>query len=195
MERAKPAVWKEYFENRKNKPPRPLLVRALEFVKNKDTALDFGAGSLNDSIYLLEQGFKCVVALDKNDATQLIAREAPKDRFEYVVSPFEEYDFPTERFDLVNAQYALPFINPKSFEGVFGKIYSSLKPGGILTGQFFGDRDEWRNESHMTYVSLAEANKLLKPFKPLSFEEEEKDDTTALGKMKHWHLFHFIAEK
>ena len=40
MKRAKLATWKDYFENTKNNPPRPLLIKALELVKKKHEALD-----------------------------------------------------------------------------------------------------------------------------------------------------------
>ena len=50
--------WSQYIAKTKNKSPRPLLVRALSYVKNKNKALDLGAGALNDSRYLLENGFK-----------------------------------------------------------------------------------------------------------------------------------------
>ncbi len=195
MKRAKPATWKDYFESRKGKPPRPLLIKALSFVKNKDAALDFGAGTLNDIPLLLDGGFKHVVALDKNDVTKLIGKELPKNRFEYIVASFEEFDYGVNRFDLISAQFALPFINPASFDDVFEKIYQSLKQGGILVGQFFGDRDEWRDNPEMTFTSRARVDELLSRFKVMSLEEEERDSVTAVGEMKHWHIFNFIVEK
>ncbi len=95
----------------------------------------------------------------------------------------------------MNAQLALPFINPKSFDAVFEKIYNSLKTGGILTGQFFGDRDGWTDDPNMSFTSRAEAEKILGKFKVLLFQEDEKDKETAGGEMKHWHVFSFIVEK
>lgn len=54
--------WKEYFVNTKDKPPRALLVTALAYVNNRDAAIDLGSGALNDSMFLLKEGFKKVVA-------------------------------------------------------------------------------------------------------------------------------------
>lgn len=196
MKRAKPATWKDYFQNRNGKPPRPLLIKALTFVKNKDAALDLGAGSLNDTPLLLAEGFAEVIAVDKHDVTQLIGKELPKDtRFKYILSSFEDFDFPVDTFDLINAQFVLPFINPKSFDAVLENIYNSLKSDGIVTGQFFGDRDEWRNNPEMTFTSRTQVENLLKKYKTISLEEEERDSVTAVGEMKHWHLFHFIVQK
>ncbi len=195
MGKAQLISWEKYFQNTKGKPPRPLLVEALAFVKNKDTALDFGSGALNESKFLLKEGFNHVFALDKTSVALSIAADLPKDKFEYIISTFEDFNFPNEYFDLINAQYALPFITPESFDFVFSKIDKFLKTGGIFTGQFFGDRDGWKDNKTMTFKSKIEAEKYLGNFKVLSFKEEEQDKSTAAGDEKHWHVFHFIAEK
>ena len=188
-------IWKIYFENTKNQPPRPLLVKALSFVKEKGLALDLGSGALNDSIYLLNEGFKHVVALDKEPIALEIANNLPPDRLEYIIESFETFRFPKESYDLINAQYSLPFINPTNFNETFKKIVESLKPGGIFTGQLFGDKDEWSKNINMTFQKREEVEELLKGLNILSFEEEERDRPTAAKEMKHWHVFHFIVEK
>ena len=106
-------LWKEYFEQTKNDPPRPLLIKALSFVKERNNVLDLGAGALNDSIYLLGEGFKHVTAVDKEPMALEIAKNLPSDKFEYVIKSFETFEFPKEKFDLINAQCSLPFISPK----------------------------------------------------------------------------------
>jgi hypothetical protein len=50
--------WDSYYKKLADKPPRPLLVRAISYGEDfqyKD-ALDIGAGTLNDSVRLLEEG-------------------------------------------------------------------------------------------------------------------------------------------
>jgi len=195
MKRAKLATWKDYFENTKNNPPRPLLVKALESVNKKNEALDFGSGALNDSKYFLLQNFKHVTALDKVDVAHDVAKDLPKERFDYVISSFEEFNFPENFFDIVNAQYALPFISPNQFKRVFMNMFNSLKNGGILTGQFFGDRDEWKDNPNMTFLNKEEVYFYLKDYKIIYFQEEEKDKTSKKSEAKHWHLFHFIVQK
>ncbi|MES2006614.1 MAG: methyltransferase domain-containing protein [Patescibacteria group bacterium] len=187
--------WPKYFELTKDKPPRPLLVKALSFVKEKGNALDIGAGALNDSLHLLAEGFTHVTALDKEPIAQEIAQGLPADTFAYVISSAEDFDFPRNTFNLVNAQYALPFISKESFNGVWSKIKDSLKEEGIFTGQLFGERDEWANNGDMTFHTEAEVRRLLSDFEVLDFEEKEKDQPTASGVMKHWHVFHFIVRK
>lgn len=188
-------LWKEYFEQTKNDPPRPLLIKALSFVKERNNVLDLGAGALNDSIYLLGEGFKHVTAVDKEPMALEIAKNLPSDKFEYVIKSFETFEFPKEKFDLINAQCSLPFISPKKFDETFKKIILSLKLGGIFVGQFFGDRDGWIKDMNMTFQTREEVEKLLSDFEVLSFEEEEEDKVSAVGKLKHWHIFHFIVRK
>jgi len=195
MKKAEPLPWKEYFEHTKGKPPRPMLINALTFVKNKDEALDFGAGAFNDVIYLLSQGFKYIIARDKMAIASEIAETLPAERLGDVISIFEEFDFPKQKFELVNAPYALPFIRKDAFSRVFKDMSESMKKGAILTGQFFGDRDGWKDDKDMTFHSRAEVEGLLKNFNVIELQEEERDKVTAAGDMKHWHIFHFIASK
>lgn len=188
--------WYDYAERAQKSPPRPLLVEAVGFVTNRDAALDIGAGALNDSRFLLDAGFAAVTALDAEPVAQATADSLPADRFRYVISSFESFDFPVAALDLLNAQYALPFIRGDAFERVFAAIIASLKPGGIVTGQFFGDRDDWVGTPNMTFHSEAEARSLLAPLAVLSFREEDDPNSQTLsGKPKHWHLFHFIARR
>ena len=188
------SVWREYFNNTKDKPVRPLLLKAIPYVKHREVAIDLGSGALNDSKFLLGEGFKRVIALDKEFVAEEIAASLPQDRFEYMISPLETFDFPTT-FDLVNAQYSLPFINQEHFESVFFKIISALKDNGIFVGQFFGDRDDWTLNNEMTFHSKEQVADLLSGHEIIFFEEKENDRPTAAGNMKHWHVFDFIIRK
>lgn len=186
--------WKNYFDKTKDAPPRPLLVEALPFVKEKGCAFDLGAGALSDSRYLVEQGLS-VVALDKKSVADFFQVPLPEKDFEYVIEPFEEFKFPVEKYDLVNAQFSLPFISPSDFQRVFASIKNSLKTNGIFVGQLFGNQDSWSDDPTMTFHTKTEAENLFEGLKIHKFLETEKDGTTAKGDEKHWHVFHFIVEK
>lgn len=188
-------TWKDYFKQTKSKPPHSLLIKAISFVKNKEQALDLGSGALNDSIYLLSQDFKHVTAIDKEPVAKEIVENLPSDKFSYLISSFEDYNFPKNNFDLINAQYSLPFITPSAFGNVFDRISDSLKVGGIFTGQLFGNRDEWKQNDKMNFHTKEDAEQILSNLKVIEFNEEEQDRPTVAGVMKHWHVFHFIAEK
>ncbi len=187
--------WQTYFELTKSKPPRGLLVEALTHVSNRGHALDLGAGALNDSLFLLKEEFEHVTAVDREALAQTVADKLPSEKFTYTISKIENFEFPSEKFDLVNAQYALPFVSPESFDEVLEKIGGSIKRGGIFTGQLFGDRDEWRTHADMTFQTEDKTRKLLSDFDLLFFKEDEADRPTAEGTMKHWHVFHFIVRK
>lgn len=188
--------WDKYAENSKGKPPRELLRRALDFVGARGTALDLGAGALNDTRFLLDEGFASVIALDGAPLAQDIADTFPADRFRYAIASFEQFDFPVGAYDLVNAQYSLPYIPPEHFDAVFARIVASLKPGGILTGQLFGNFDDWVGTSGMTFHTLAQARTVLGDLRPLEFEEnDEPNSSTLSGKPKHWHYYDIIARR
>ena len=58
-----------------------------------------------------------------------------------------------------------------------------LKNGGVFCGQFFGNRDQRKNNTHRTFHTKEQALELLKGLEVLSFEEEEK-----LKTKKKWKL-------
>lgn len=188
--------WKKYIEKTSSNNPRPLLVEAITYVESKDSALDFGAGALVDSKYLLEVGFKKVIAVDSDDTSAEYASKIIDPAFTYNQKTFEEYQFDDDTFDLINGQFAFSFISPVHFEKIFESIKRSLKSGGVITGQIFGNRDEWNVEdSGKSFLTKNEFDELFSDFEVLKFTEEECDKETALGTMKHWHTFHFIAKK
>jgi tellurite methyltransferase len=189
--------WKVYITKTKNGPPRSLLIRAVDFVENKNLALDLGAGALNDTKFLLEKGFNKVIALDQDNIGQEIFEALPKDKVDYLISTYDKYDFPTETFDIINAQFALPFNPPNTFNLMFAKLKSSLKNKGIFAGQFFGVRDEWHGlRPEMSFHALEQIEELLSGMEIIEIKEEEKDDKPVVGNnIKHWHVFHVIARK
>jgi len=187
--------WRHYMERTKNSPPRPHLAQAMEYANRRKAALDLGSGALNDSIFLIKEGFEKVIAVDKEQAPAGITSMLPDGRFDYVNSPFESFDFQPGAFDLINAHYSLPFIDPDRFDEVFKKILGSLAEGGIIVGQLAGNRDGWSSNPNITCHTKEEVRSLLAEVKISLLEEDEHDGPTAAGRMKHWHLFHFIARK
>jgi len=185
-----------YIEARRFDPPRPLLKKAAALAGDKAHALDAGAGALNATKYLLSSGFEHVTALDASPSAQEAARELPSDQVTFVLSRFEEFEFPVNRYDFVNAEFCLPFMNRSDFAATFIKLLRSVKPGGIFSGQLFGPNDSWNVEnSGMTFHTRAEVEAFFRDFELAHFEEEDHPGTTKLGEPKHWHIFHIIAKK
>ncbi len=187
--------WSAYYAATRSRPPRELMVEALDYLDRREQALDLGAGALNDTKFLLAQGFD-VTAVDVDPGVTQEAQRIMSPAFHLVISAYDQYQFPSETFDLVSAQYALPFNAPDTFDQVIENIKKSLRVGGVFCGQFFGDRDEFKTLRHgMTFLTAVEAQAQLNGLTIMKFQEEEKDDRTATGGKKHWHVFHFIAKK
>ncbi|MHB8710099.1 MAG: class I SAM-dependent methyltransferase [Minisyncoccota bacterium] len=181
--------WNDYLKKTKNMKARPLLVEALPYVKNKNHALDLGCGAGDDSRFLKEEGF-LVTSVDNNPEVKKYV-DSPN----LVISTYANFDFPTEYYDLVNAQHSLPFNPPESFNPMFERLTKSLKPGGIFAGQFFGKEDSWSSDKSMTFHTEAEIRSLLSSYKVHVFREEKKEGKTVSGDTKFWHVFHVIAER
>jgi SAM-dependent methyltransferase len=186
--------WQQFIKNTKNIPPRRLLVEALSYVSHRVNALDIGAGALNDSHYLLSQGFTAVYAVDR-EANQELLDNFSGQPFYFSQSLIEDYVFQDDFFDLINAQNVLPFIKKDRIGDVISSIKKSLKPGGIFVGQFFGENDGWVGNQNVVFVNLAEAKEMLVGLELVKFVSVEKDELTGMGAMKHWHLYNFIAKK
>ena len=185
--------WKKYYKDTEGRPPRKELIEALEFVQNRDSALDLGAGAMQDSVYLLSQGFKEVIAVDSSPSSKELA--PVNERLQVVTSTFEEFTFPTAKFDLVSAQFSLPFTHPQYFTRVFNSIKNSLADGGIFVGNVFGDRDEWNENPDMTFLDSEALADLLTDLEVIKLDEEERDGKTASGQDKHWHICNLILRK
>ncbi|MDB5237393.1 MAG: class SAM-dependent methyltransferase [Parcubacteria group bacterium] len=184
--------WDSYLKATSGRKCRPLLREALEHVHGTQ-ALDLGAGSLADTFFLLEAGFT-VVAVDNNP--KIFEYSKPHKNLSIEICNFEDYSYLENMFDLVNAQYALPFNAPETFDVTFKKMVSSMKDGAIFTGQLFGTEDGWADRETMTFVTKEKVDELLQYFKKVHvLREEKKIGPTALGPDKMWHVFHIIAEK
>jgi methyltransferase family protein len=185
-----------YIEARRFDPPRPLLVKAAALVARKEHALDAGAGALNATKYLLSAGFTHVTALDAAPSAQKLAAELAPDRVDFVLSRFEDFAYPTNAYDLVNAEFSLPFIRAENFAPVFVRLLGAVPPGGLFTGQLFGPKDSWNvADSGMNFHSRTAVEDLLRGFELVELEEEDHPGKTKLGDDKHWHIFHLIARK
>lgn len=194
--------WPAYYKVCMGRPPRPTLLRALEYfdVNSSSTgsrfAVDLGFGAGRDTIELLERGWQ-VLAIDSHQEAVKYLLSHPKLAIECLetrVCRFEELILP-ESVDLINASFSLPFCSPEYFTDFWEQIVLSLSNGGRFCGQFFGARDSWATRTSMNHHTREQVEKLLLPFKIEFFEEEDFWGQTALDEEKHWHIFHIVACK
>lgn len=190
------STWVEYHMTTKDLPPSPLLVESFSYLKHNNHALDLGAGGLKDSKFLLSKGFKNVTIVDSEATVSESAKDLPVNKVEIIITPFDQFNFPKEEYDLVNAQFSLPFNPPSTFNRVIEKLKSSLKMEGIFTGQLFGINDEWNVPGkNMTFNTESEVRDLFSDMDILKLIEVDRDGTLAKGTPKHWNYFNVIARK
>jgi tellurite methyltransferase len=184
--------WKAYIEKTKDKKPSHLLTKAMAYVKRFDHAIDIGAGAMADTRYLQAQGFTHIDAVDIEPTA---AERAPEGVNVHIAS-YEQFPFPQDKYDLVNAQYALPFAG-MHLKDVMEKIQGSIKREGVFVGTFFGPHDAWASDADVTAVSRKWVEEFFSAseWKMHVLEEEEADRPTAAGTEKHWHVFNVIASR
>jgi SAM-dependent methyltransferase len=185
--------WKRFVELTRDNPPWPLLTRAADLLPQKGRALDLGAGGGRDTRYLLAQGFQ-VTAVDASPHSVAALSSVQAANLRVVQVAFEDFAF--ETYDLINAQYTLPFVVPRRFRRLFARLKGALNPGGVFAGQFFGTRDQWNTPGRrMTFLTREQAEAQLRDLELIEFSEEELDGHVADGSPKHWHTFNIIARR
>jgi SAM-dependent methyltransferase len=155
-------------------------------VGNGGCALDLGSGAFNDARFLIEKGYE-VDAVDSHG-------QVPDLPLHFYPVAFKDFNFPKGKYDLVNAQFALPFNGEEGFRDLIQNIYDSLKPDGVFVGQLFGTEDSWYGDKNIAFHTIQEVLDLFAPFK-IAISEEKKEGGTASGKNKFWHVFHIKATK
>ncbi len=185
-----------YLKVTKDKQASLWLPDAVRVLGRGGNALDLGCGAGRDTKFLLGEGFH-VVAVDKDERALEYLKELPRENLEVVQSRFEEFGFEEQKYDLINAQFSLPFTNRDAFDAVFAKVKKALKPAGIFVGQLFGVNDDWNKSltTKTTFHTKEAAEALFGDMELLKFIERDYDGTIADGTPKHWHTFHILARK
>lgn len=155
-------------------------------------ALDVGAGAGRDTEHLLREGWK-VTAVDASPFAATALRRLPRQRNLQVVQSAVQ-DFDPLAYDLVNAQFVLPFVPGPQFEPTVARLRDSVRPGGVMAGTFFGANDEWNVPgSDLSFVSRADIERIFRGWQLVEVSEEDRDGHTADGTAKHWHVFHVVT--
>jgi SAM-dependent methyltransferase len=174
-------------------PPWPQLIRAADLFERPGEALDVGAGAGRDTAYLLGRGWR-VTALDSSpSAAEALQRLAhPNLRVEVAAAQH----FAPADYDLVNAQFSLPFIPPEQFGATVAHLRDSVRKGGVMAATFFGKHDEWNvPDSKLTFSTRADIERMFNGFEVIELTEVEEDGRVADGSPKHWHVFQLIARR
>jgi tellurite methyltransferase len=202
-EQSDSSPWEGYYQNTIHitVPHKTLLLAHRYFeLENQNTgrAVDLGAGTGRDSLFLLKSGWR-VLALDAElrSIDIILNRIDPcyEPNLEVQVAPFSDMILPSD-INLVNASYSLPFCNPQDFQQCWETIVDSLVDGGRFCGQFFGPEDEWADNPRLTFLSYEEVLTLFEGRFQIEYMQIEKGFLPcANGQMKRWHVFHVVAKK
>jgi tellurite methyltransferase len=186
--------WADYYQAMLNQPRHPHYDNLDPHLPSKGNALDLGCGVGQGVIHLLEKGFTVTAVDAEENALKHLRERLPEDaKATLIHSNFQDFEF-TGRYDLVVAHFSLFFLPPDEYAKFWAKLVASIKPGGLLSTQFLGVNDEWKERGY-TLQTNEELETMLEPFEILFFEEVERDGETALKTPKHWHVFHVVARK
>jgi tellurite methyltransferase len=187
-------MWQRFVDATSGQPPWPRLVAAAKMFEEAGDALDVGAGGGRDTVYLLDHGWR-VTAVDASPyAIAALRRLASKGDLRVVRSTVQA--FAPGEYELVNAQFSLPFVPPADFPGTVKRLKDSVRPGGAMAATFFGPHDEWNVPgSRLTFLTRTEVDALFTGWDVTEFAEVDEVGSTATGGPKHWHVFHVIARR
>jgi SAM-dependent methyltransferase len=185
--------WQKFIDATRGQPPWARLVRAAEMFEVAGDALDVGAGAGRDTAYLLDHGWR-VTAIDSSPSALKALERLAHPNLRVIATRVE--DFIPSTYDLVNAQFSLPFMAPANFTPAVRRLRDSVRPGGVLAATFFGKRDEWNVAgTEMTFSTRADIEDLFHGWDVNEATEIEEDGRTATGSPKHWHVIHLIARR
>jgi SAM-dependent methyltransferase len=182
--------------------PTKIAKLALKFLGNTPgTMIDIGCGNGRD-IFFLQYGWK-IVAIDQSlDAIKSYYNTLSLEKQKYLTIQdmrFESLElFPVE---FIHAAYSLYFCTPDKFSFMWETICSNIKKGGLFSGNFIGNKDDWRKRSltPKKFVTYEELYEMFIGFDLKYFCEQEFDgpflDKECKIREKHWHTFDIIARK
>ncbi len=194
--------WEKYFDRTDGRPPRPILIEALERFEAEGRtvrkAVDAGCGTGIDTLYMLERGI-AVHAFDYSpEGIQRLRDRIPPEAaadLRAEVATFHEAAWEPGA-DLVFAGFSLPFARPEDFDHAWPQLVDSLADGGRFAGHLFGDRDDWAAIPGRTHHTREQVEALLGETLVIEvLRVVEEDKPAAAGREKHWHYFEIIARK
>ena len=186
----------KYYDNTTDAMPNYTVKKFIKLNVEPGNAVELGCGAGRDTVCLIKNGWN-VLAIDRENVESRIAAKLSEEelkQFKFLKQKFEYIEL--EKNNLVVANFSLPFCNKNNFKELWNKINNSILKDGYFVGNFFGINDEWKStKEEMTFLTKEQVIELFKNFEIIEFKEVEKDGTTGLGKMKHWHIFNVIAKK
>ena len=191
----------KYYQSTLKSEVRPELKYALSIARGSGVAIDCGCGAGSNIKHLRAAGYT-VYAYDKEKEAIALCEKQYKDDPKVILylSSFGNFSYPSS--SLIIADASLFFCPISEFDIFMQKIFTSLKPQGVFCGTFLGVRDTMASSKfnksdywgNVLVLSEAEIRHAFKNFQIVSWQELEKDGTTATGESHHWHIFIVVAK-
>jgi len=196
--------WEPFYEMARNRGPGETVLAALKEIegrgkrrKSANRAVDLGCGEGRDTMELLQRGWGVVAVDNTHNACERLQENAKKENLAHHLKVIEA-SFADARWgkaDLINAFLALPYCPPSKFPQVWQKMVKSLKRGGYISCNLFGDRHTWSNLPFISRSTGAEVDELLKDLEVVSLKELEREALGAGGQKIVSHEFVILARK
>jgi tellurite methyltransferase len=187
------ARWRKFMAATIGQPPWPELVRAADLFATPGEALDVGAGAGRDTAYLLSRGWRVTAVDSSPSAAEALGRLA-QPNLRVVVTTAQ--DFVPSGYELVNAQFSLPFLPREQFAATVARFRDSVRSSGVMAATFFGRHDEWNvSGNNLNFSTQEEIERMFDGLELIELREVERDGNTADGAPKHWHVFHLTARR
>ena len=187
-----------YYENSiKNNKISPLLKTFLRLnsydKKPGKTAIDLGCGAGNDTICLLNKGFK-VIAIDEEPQVKdlILNRVDNKENIQIIIDDFSKTKLPPS--DLIFANNSLFFVKD-GFDILLNNILNKVRKDGYFVGNFLGREDDWKVTKTKTTIEKDDLLSYFSEFNIVYFSEEKFYKSTIDRKDKFWHVYNIIGKK
>ena len=109
----------------------------MDYAKNmeKKDAIDLGAGTGNDALYLINKGFN-VTCIDKEEKSKEIieSKIEDKDKLKIIIDNFENVEL--KKSDLIYSCLSLQFCSSSKKDELMNKITSSINKNGFFVRKF-----------------------------------------------------------
>ena len=191
-------VWARYAEGTAGRDPMDLLETAINVTGGTNghgrLAVDLGCGAGNESLALLERGWRVHAVDAEPRAIDVLRSRVPEGlagRLTTDVALFHEANLPEA--DLVFASLSLPFAAERLQEAV-ESAKAAVRAGGWFVGMFFGHSDTWAEEDDVATVSPKDIEMMLEGLETMQIEEAEFDGPSGAGP-KHWHWYVVSARR
>lgn len=186
----------QFYQNSiKKNIPSPLLKKFFGYKYNEkltgNTAIDIGCGAGNDTIHLLNNGFKVTAIDNEPQVKELLQNRITDDKnLEIIIDDFSKVQL--HKADLIFANFSLFFVK-KDFNLFLENVIKSINKKGFFVGNFLGPEDDWKKSKAI--VEKEELLNYFSDFKIMYFSEEKYYQDTISKKNKFWHVYTIIAQR